>query len=138
MTTDTETGHRTGARRRRQRRRPLVTVALALLAAVAVAAGVVVYNDVSKPHGPLTSLPAAAGSYLGVYTKGLPASYDPISSFKQSTGTTPDLVMYYSGWYVPFPTRFADTVADNGAAPLIQLDQVPFISWPKLKMTGCL
>ena len=122
MSTDTETGHRTGARRRRQRRRPLVTVALALLAAVAIAAGVVIYNDVSKPHGPLTSLPASAGSYLGVYTKGLPASYHGISSFRQSTGTTPDLVMYYSGWYVPFPARFAGTVADNGAAPLIQMD----------------
>jgi mannan endo-1,4-beta-mannosidase len=122
MTTDTDTGHRTGGRRRRQRRRPLVTLALAVLTAVAIAAGVVIYNDVSKPHGPLTSLPASAGSYLGVYTKGLPASYDGISSFKQSTGTTPDLVMYYSGWYVPFPTTFADTVADNGAAPLIQMD----------------
>jgi mannan endo-1,4-beta-mannosidase len=122
MTTDTDTGHRTGGRRRRQRRRPLVTLALAVLTAVAIAAGVVIYNDVSKPHGPLTSLPASAGSYLGVYTKGLPASYDGISSFKQSTGTTPDLVMYYSGWYVPFPTTFADTVADHGAAPLIQMD----------------
>ena len=122
MTTDTETGHRTGARRRRQRRRPLVTVGLAVLAAVAIAAGVVVYNDVSKPHGPLTSLPAAAGSYLGVYTKGLPASYAGISSFKASTGTTPDLVMYYSGWYVPFPTSFANTVASEGAAPLVQMD----------------
>jgi hypothetical protein len=122
MTTDTETSHRTGGRRRGQRRRPLVTAGLAVLAAVAIAAGVVVYNDVSKPHGPLTSLPASAGSYLGVYTKGLPASYDGISSFKQSTGTTPDLVMYYSGWYVPFPATFAGTVADHGAAPLIQMD----------------
>jgi mannan endo-1,4-beta-mannosidase len=122
MTTDTDTGHRTGGRRRRQRRRPLVTLALAVLTAVAIAAGVVIYNDVSKPHGPLTSLPASAGSYLGVYTKGLPASYDGISSFKQSTGTTPDLVMYYSGWYVPFPATFAGTVAVHGAAPLIQMD----------------
>ena len=30
--------------------------------------------------------------------------------------------MYYSGWYVPFPTGFAKTVANNGAVPLVQMD----------------
>jgi len=30
--------------------------------------------------------------------------------------------MYYSGWYVPFPTKFATTVANNGAVPLVQMD----------------
>ncbi len=93
-----------------------------MLVAVAIAAGLVVYHETSKPHGPLTSLPASAGSYLGVYTKDLPASYSKVSEFRQATGSTPDLVMYYSGWYVPFPAKFATTVADNGAAPLIQMD----------------
>ncbi|HEX4259081.1 MAG TPA: glycosyl hydrolase [Streptosporangiaceae bacterium] len=122
MSTGTETGPRTRARRQRQRRRPLVTAGLAVLAVVAIAVGLVVYNENSRPHGPLPSLPAAAGAYLGVYTKDLPASYSKVSAFRQATGSTPDLVMYYSGWYVPFPTRFATTVADNGAAPLIQMD----------------
>ena len=121
MTTYTKSGLRPGSRRAR-RRRPLLRSGLALLVAVAIAAGVIVYKAVSKPHGPLASLPPSAGSYLGVYAKGLPASYRQVSSFRQATGSTPDLVMYYSGWYVPFPTQFADTVADNGAAPLIQLD----------------
>jgi mannan endo-1,4-beta-mannosidase len=121
MTTDTETGTRTGARRGR-RRKPLVTAGLALLVVVALAGGAIVYKENSKPHGPLTALPASAGSYLGVYTKDLPASYNNVAAFKQATGTTPDIVMYYSGWYVPFPTAFATTVANNGAAPLIQMD----------------
>ena len=30
--------------------------------------------------------------------------------------------MYYSGWYVPFPTGFAKTVANHGAVPLVQMD----------------
>ena len=30
--------------------------------------------------------------------------------------------MYYSGWFVPFPTKFAMTVANNGAVPLVQMD----------------
>jgi hypothetical protein len=122
MTTDTETGTRTGGRGGRRRRRPLVTIGLAVLAAVAIAAGVVVYNDASTPHGPLTSLPPSAGSYLGVYTKDVPASYGKVSAFRQTTGTTPDLVMYYSGWYVPFPAKFAAKVADEGSAPLVQID----------------
>jgi hypothetical protein len=121
MTTDTET--RTGARRGRRRRRPLVTAGLAVMAAVAIATGIVVYNGTSGPGGPLpVSLPPATGSYLGVYTKNLPASYSGISAFRQATRTTPDIVMYYSGWYVPFPAKFATTVADEGAAPLVQMD----------------
>ncbi len=122
MTTDTETGTRHGARRGRRRRRPLLRAGVALLAVVVIAAGVVVYRATSKPHGPLNSLPASAGSYLGVYTKDLPASYSKVSMFRQATGTRPDIVMYYSGWYVPFPATFAAKVADEGAAPLVQMD----------------
>jgi mannan endo-1,4-beta-mannosidase len=121
MTTDTETGTRTG-RRGGRRRRPLVTIGVAVLAAVAIAAGVVVYNETSTPRGPLTSLPPSAGSYLGVYTEDLPASYSQVSAFRQATGASPDIVMYYSGWYVPFPATFAGKVASEGAAPLVQMD----------------
>ena len=30
--------------------------------------------------------------------------------------------MYYSGWYVPFPVGFANTAANHGAVPLVQMD----------------
>jgi beta-mannanase len=30
--------------------------------------------------------------------------------------------MYYSGWFVPFPAKFATTVANEGAVPLVQMD----------------
>jgi mannan endo-1,4-beta-mannosidase len=110
-------------RSQRRRSRRLLTVGLSVLAALVLAAGVVAYNRSSDKTGPLPAhLPAASGSYLGVYTKNLPSSYAGVDSFKTTTGTTPDIVMYYSGWYVPFPAKFADKVAAEGAAPLVQMD----------------
>jgi mannan endo-1,4-beta-mannosidase len=114
---------RHGRRSQRRRHRRLLTVGLSVVAALAIAAGVAAYNRSSDQGGPLpVHLPAATGSYLGVYTKNLPDSYAGVSAFKTTTGITPDIVMYYSGWYVPFPTTFANTVASKGAAPLVQMD----------------
>ncbi|MGP0028403.1 MAG: glycoside hydrolase family 26 protein, partial [Streptosporangiaceae bacterium] len=113
---------RQGRGRQRRPRRTL-TIAVAVIAVVAVAAGVVVYKRSTKSPGPLpVHLPTAAGSYLGVNMKGVPASYAGVTSFTSATGASPDLVMYYSGWYVPFPVKFADTAASNGAVPLVQMD----------------
>jgi mannan endo-1,4-beta-mannosidase len=108
---------------RRRRPRRLLTIGLPVLLAAVIAAGVIAYNRSADTGGPLpVNLPASTGSYLGVYTKNLPTSYAGVSAFKTATGTTPDVVMYYSGWYVPFPRSFADTVATQGAAPLVQMD----------------
>jgi mannan endo-1,4-beta-mannosidase len=109
---------RTGGTRR------TVTTIVAIIAAAAVAAGVVLYNRASDHHdGPLpVDLPQATASYLGVFTKGLPASYTGVTAFTNATGAKPDVVMYYSGWYMPFPTGFATTAANNGAVPLVQMD----------------
>jgi hypothetical protein len=104
-------------------RRRLITVVVAIVAVAAIAVGIIVYDANSEPSGPLpVRLPPAAGSYLGVYAQGLPASYSPVSAFASTIGAKPDIVMYYSGWYVPFPTSFATTVAKNGAAPLVQIN----------------
>jgi mannan endo-1,4-beta-mannosidase len=73
--------------------------------------------------GPLpVDLPTTPQSYLGVYTQGSPASYSGVTAFANATGSRPDLVMYYSGWFVPFPAAFAATAASNGAVPLVQMD----------------
>ena len=111
--------------RRRRQRGPgrLLTVGVVIIAAAAIAGAVVLHNRSSDPTGPLpVQLPASTGSYLGVYTKGLPDSYAGVSAFKTATGSRPDVVMYYSGWFVPFPTKFATTVANEGAVPLVQMD----------------
>jgi mannan endo-1,4-beta-mannosidase len=114
--------HQDTARTGRSRR--TVTTVAAIVAAAAIAAGVVLYNRASDHHdGPLpVDLPRATASYLGVFTKGIPSSYAPVTAFTSATGARPDVVMYYSGWYMPFPTGFANTTASNGAVPLVQMD----------------
>ena len=68
------------------------------------------------------ALPATAGSYLGVYAVGAPASYAGVAAFTNATGIRPRLVVYYSGWLEPFYTAFATTVARHGAVPLVQIN----------------
>jgi mannan endo-1,4-beta-mannosidase len=111
-------------RRKRQRRStPIVVVSVIIVAALATGAAVVLHKNSAQRTGPLpVQLPAAAGSYLGVYAHGVPASYAGVTAFKTATGSRPDVVMYYSGWYVPFPVGFATTAANDGAVPLVQMD----------------
>jgi hypothetical protein len=105
------------------KRRRIVTIGAAIIAAAAITAGVVFYNGSAAPIGPLpVHLPADSGSYLGVYAKGAPASYNGVTAFTNAIGTRPDVVMYYSGWYQPFQTVFATNAAVNGAVPLVQMD----------------
>jgi hypothetical protein len=119
-----EQGRRRRARRRQRRSGRIVVSAVALLAAVAIAAGVILYNKSADPSiGPLpVHLPTATNSYLGVFANGVPDSYGGVTAFTKATGVRPDIVMYYSGWYVPFPAKFATTAADKGAVPLVQMD----------------
>jgi hypothetical protein len=116
----------THGRRRQKAGRPgrLLKVFAAIVAAAAIALGVVVYNRASDHHdGPLpVDLPQGTASYLGVYARGVPDSYSGVTAFTRATGAKPDIIMYYSGWFVPFPTRFATTAARNGAVPLVQMD----------------
>ena len=113
--------HRSATARRRPRR--AMRAGLALIAAAAIATGVVLYNRSEDPLGPLpVHLPATPGSYLGVFVKGFPNSYEPMTAFAKQAGSQTDIAMYYSGWYVPFPGAFARTAAQNGVVPLVQMD----------------
>jgi hypothetical protein len=113
--------HRNGSHPRRRSR--ILTMGAAIIAAAAITGGVILYNRSADPVGPLpVHLPADAGSYLGVYAPGAPASYDGVTAFTGAIGTRPDVVMYYSGWFEPFQTGFAAKVAENGAVPLVQID----------------
>jgi mannan endo-1,4-beta-mannosidase len=113
--------HRSGSGPGKLRR--TVAAGVAIIAAAVIAAVVSLYNKSAEPNGPLpVNLPPSAGSYLGVYASGAPASYAEVAAFTTATGARPDVVMYYSGWFVPFPAGFATTTADNGAVPLVQMD----------------
>jgi mannan endo-1,4-beta-mannosidase len=111
-------------RNRSARRRPTRVQAgvTAIIAAAAITVAVTLYNRSADP-GPLPiQLPTTPQSYIGVFEDGIPNSYAGVTAFAHRTGYDPDIVMYYSGWYEPFPTRFAITAADNGAVPLVQMD----------------
>jgi mannan endo-1,4-beta-mannosidase len=110
-------------RRRQASSRRIVKTVVAVLAVAAIAAGVILYKESTDHTGPLpVNLPPASASYLGVFTKGVPDSYTRVRAFKSATGANLDVVMYYSGWFVPFPASFATTVANDGAVPLVQMD----------------
>jgi mannan endo-1,4-beta-mannosidase len=70
----------------------------------------------------LYTLPIAPASYIGLYPPGVPGSYAAAAAFTRSTGITPNVITYYSGWLEPFQARFADIVAKHGAVPLVQID----------------
>jgi len=109
--------------RRRQGRSRWIFGIVAVVVVAAIAAGVVIYKRSPDGPGPLpVNLPAASGSYLGVFVKGAPDTYSGVTNFASATGSSPDIAMYYSGWYVPFPTSFANTAATNGAVPLVQMN----------------
>jgi mannan endo-1,4-beta-mannosidase len=113
-------------KRRRGRRRSglIAAVIVAIIAGGAVAAVAGFSSHVSSARlRPFRSpLPSAAQSYIGVYANGAPVSYAGVTAFIRSSGVTPDLVTYYSGWYEPFKTSFAKAAARHGAVPLVQLD----------------
>src|SRR5580693_4115840 len=101
----------------------IALVGVPIVIAVAVTAAVSLAGGSANRTGPLpVDLPTTPQSYLGVYASGTPASYDGVTAFANATGAKPDVVMYYSGWFVPFPAAFAATAASNGAVPLVQMD----------------
>jgi mannan endo-1,4-beta-mannosidase len=113
--------HQSPKRRRGPGR--FIVGALVVVVVAAIGVGVYLRSNSADASGPLpVQLPAAAGAYLGVYTHGVPDSYSGVAAFNSTIKAKPDVVMYYSGWWVPFPTKFATTVANNGAVPLVQMD----------------
>jgi Glycosyl hydrolase family 26 len=113
-------------RRKQGKPRRFLKISAAIIAVVLIAVGVILYNrsaDSNSNGGPLpVNLPQDSASYLGVFTKGVPLSYGGITAFTNATGARPDVIMCYSGWFMPFPVSFAMTAANNGAVPLVQMD----------------
>jgi glycosyl hydrolase family 26 len=116
-----------------------MAVAAAVAAAAVAVGGAFVGTETVSPHSPgsplvpqiidashLTpihvTLPAHPASWLGIYASGAPGSYSGLESFAAATQHQPDIAPYYSGWYQPFNTAFADEAAAHGAVPVIQID----------------
>jgi mannan endo-1,4-beta-mannosidase len=104
------------------RTRVVIMVAV-LITAAAVAATIASLTSArSGAASGRAPLPTSPASYLGVYEKGPPASYQPVAAFSHVAGRTPNLTGYYGGWGEPFKTAFARTVHDHGAVTLLQWD----------------
>jgi mannan endo-1,4-beta-mannosidase len=103
------------SRWRRHRRTIWVATATCVLLLIAAAVPVA-FLSARSPNstGPIR--------YLGVYTRGTPASYAGVTAFTAATGVRPDLLMYYSAWAETFQTSFATTAAEHGAVPLVQIN----------------
>jgi mannan endo-1,4-beta-mannosidase len=96
---------------------------LVMVAAVATVVIVGIHDEkTAVTQEQPTALPAKPHSYLGVYVPGVPDSTTAFTTFSARTGTRPNLVVYYSGWYEPFRSSFAAAVAARGAVPLVQID----------------
>jgi Glycosyl hydrolase family 26 len=108
----------------------IATVRLRLLALIAViiAAAVIIFMAArlvwfsSRCGAAASCLPASTSSYLGVYEKGAPDTYQPVADFTRSVGRQPNLAGYYSGWGEPFKTAFAETAHRHGAATIVQIN----------------
>jgi Glycosyl hydrolase family 26 len=114
-------------------------LALLTAAAIAVAGAVFAVSRLVSPAVPAggssAALPATPASYLGVYEKGPPASYQPVAAFTRAAGRQPNLVGYYGGWSEPFEVSFAATVRGHGAITLLQWDPT-FASVPRIAAGG--
>ena len=119
-------------RRRRWLRLASIVGAAAVAVAVAIAFAVHVIGGPAQAvlSAPQTSAPRAWGdalpttpaSYIGLYSDGVPDSYEGVTAFTNATGVRPGVVSYYSGWLEPFKVSFATTAAEEGAVPLVQID----------------
>jgi len=111
--------------RKRQKKpfRFVILMAVVIVLAAGAVAAVRHYRSAPTAAGPLpTHLPHAPESYIGVYSPQAPSSWAGIAAFETKTGVTPDVAMYYSGWYEGFQVSFATTAARQGAVPLVQID----------------
>jgi len=112
----------------------LVAAAIAV-ASVAFAVARGASSPPSRPLGAQASLPSGPASYLGVYERGTPRTYQPVADFARAAGKQPNLVGYYSGWGEHFATSFAETVRRHGAVTILQIDPT-YASIPVLAAGG--
>ena len=102
--------------------------ASAIMVGVVIVASAVIFGGRSGPSSPVRSsaervthaVAPARPAYLGVDPSG--HGYGPVASFAKAAGRQPNIVEYFSGWYEPFPTSYAQTLRRHGAFMLVQMD----------------
>lgn len=102
--------------------RLIITVIVSIATVSTIFVVIRFISSSSAFKGTFTTLPTDQASYLGVYEKGPPDTYQPVKNFAKAINRQPNLVGYYSGWGEPFKTSFAKTVHEHGAATIVQMD----------------
>jgi mannan endo-1,4-beta-mannosidase len=105
----------------RSRLQVLVAVVIAA-AAIAFTITRVVSSSPPVPSAAHASLPSSLASYLGVYERGTPHTYQMVANFAAAAGRQPNLVGYYGGWGERFAGSFAETVRSHDAVTVVQID----------------
>ena len=116
----------------------IIAVCVVIVVAVVTAGVVKVSPAVESPRSPaptgrpgigtfsqhpvVINLPSRAASYLGIFARGVPASYAPIGAVAHAIGVQPNVALYYSGWDEVFRSTFAIEAARNGTVPFIQIE----------------
>jgi mannan endo-1,4-beta-mannosidase len=102
----------------------IVTIWTAIIVTAVIAVITALYGESAGGNpAPLSAgVRRMPGSYIGVYTRGVPHTYAGVSAFTATTGVSPGVVVYYSGWREPFQVRFAKAAAKHDAMPLVQID----------------
>jgi mannan endo-1,4-beta-mannosidase len=62
------------------------------------------------------------GTYLGVYSRGMPRSYQPAETFASAIGRAPNIAVYYSTWDERFQAIFAQQAWRHGTIVLVQME----------------
>jgi len=68
------------------------------------------------------TLPDHPASYLGVYSRGLPRSYQPAQAFASAIGRAPNIAVYYSTWHERFQAIFAQQAWRHHTIVLVQME----------------
>jgi mannan endo-1,4-beta-mannosidase len=106
----------------------VVVVAAAIITTAAIAlisglhgrfSGDKLVDPAAPPSAAVSHKP---GTFLGVYTAGVPESWAGVKAFTATTGVRPGVVVYYSGWLERFQARFAAVAAKHDAVPLVQIN----------------
>jgi hypothetical protein len=110
------------------KRRRIVTIGAAIIAAVAISLAVSLggkpadQNSAASAGPHRDSLSPRPDAYFGMFAAPSPQSYAGVTAFTASTGVTPSVVVYYSGWLEPFRASFAAAAVKHNAVPLVQID----------------
>jgi Glycosyl hydrolase family 26 len=104
--------------------RALAVNAAGFAAAVSIVAAAGMHFEREKGGVPPPHVPSSPPllSYLGVYEPTSPASYSGVEEFTRLIGYRPRLAVYYSSWFEPFQTTFAQAAHAHGASPMVQIE----------------